>query len=83
MMHPCLIRSPKTSGAKINWHKSIAIWASKKEKTWNWGEDVGLRWVPEGEGTCYLGIQVSFHLLSEANFDKMMFALKGKLINWN
>jgi len=73
----------QASMAKINWHKSAAIWASKKEKTWNWGEDVGLRWVPKGEGTRYLGIQVGFHLPSEANFDKMMLALKGKLINWS
>ncbi len=24
----------KASGAKINWNKSIAIWASKRERTW-------------------------------------------------
>lgn len=71
------------SRAKINWHKSAAIWASKKEKTRDWGRDEGLRWILDDEGTQYLGIQVSFHLPSEANFDKMMFALKGKLINWS
>ncbi len=38
--------------------------------------------MPEGKGTCYLGIQVGFHLPPEANFDKMMFALKSKLITW-
>jgi hypothetical protein len=37
----------------------------------------------EGENTRYLGIQVGFHLPSKANFDKMMLALKGKLINWS
>jgi hypothetical protein len=31
----------------------------------------------------YLGIQVGFHLPPETNFDKMLFALKGKLINWS
>jgi hypothetical protein len=25
----------QASGTKINWHKTAAIWASKKEKTWN------------------------------------------------
>ncbi len=40
----------QTSRAKINWHKSAAIWASKKERTWTWGEEVGLRWVPKGKG---------------------------------
>jgi hypothetical protein len=24
-------------GAKINWHKFAAIWASKKERSWEWG----------------------------------------------
>jgi len=41
----------QASGAKINWHKSVAIWANKKERTWTWGKEVGLRWVPEGKGT--------------------------------
>jgi hypothetical protein len=40
----------KASGAKINLNKSIAIWASRRERTWNWGQDEGLKWVPEGEG---------------------------------
>jgi hypothetical protein len=39
--------------------------------------------VLEGKGTRYLGIQVGFHLPVEANFDKMMVALKSKLINWS
>jgi hypothetical protein len=71
------------SEAKINWHKSAAIWASKKEKTWDLGRAKGLRWIPDGEGTRYLGIHIGFHLPYEVNFDKMMLALKGKLINWS
>jgi hypothetical protein len=50
---------------------------------WNWGSEVGLRWVPKGEGTRYLGIQVGHHLPTEANFDKMMTTLKSKLISWS
>jgi hypothetical protein len=73
----------KASGAKVNWNKSAAIWASKRTKTWEWGQEVRLQWVPEGKGVRYLGIQVGFHLPLEANFDKMFSALKGKLINWN
>jgi hypothetical protein len=67
--------------AKINWHKSAAIWAIKKERTWEWGRDKGLKWILDGESTRYLRIQVGFHLPPEANFDRMMLALKGKLIN--
>jgi hypothetical protein len=35
-----------TSRVKINWEKSIAIWASKETRDWEWGQEVGLRWVP-------------------------------------
>jgi len=73
----------QASRAKINWHNFAAIWASKKERTWTWGGEVGLRWISEGEGTRYLGIQVGFHLPSETNFDKMMLAFKSKFINWS
>jgi hypothetical protein len=44
---------------------------------------VGLQWIPKSKGVRYLGIQVGFHLPLEANFDKMLSALKGKLINWS
>jgi mannosylglycoprotein endo-beta-mannosidase len=73
----------RASRAKINWHKSAAIWASKTERTWEWGRDEGLKWIPTNKGTRYLGIQVGFHLHPEANFDTMMIALKGKLISWS
>jgi len=73
----------KTSGAKVNWNKSAAMWANRKRKEWDWSQEVGLQWIPEGKGMRYLGIQVGFHLPTEANFDKMMVALKNKFINWN
>jgi hypothetical protein len=61
----------KASGAKINWHKTAAIW-HKKNKEWEWGQEVGLQWIPKGKRVRYLGIQVGFHLPPEANFDKML-----------
>jgi len=73
----------KASGAKINWNKSFTIWASKRNKDWEWGRKVGLQWIPKGKGVRYLGIQVGFHLPPEANFDKMLSVLKDKLINWS
>jgi hypothetical protein len=30
----------------------------------------------------YLGIQIGFQLPTEANFEKFMFVLKGKMIAW-
>jgi hypothetical protein len=73
----------EASGAKVNWHKSAAIWASKKDRNWNWGTEVGLKWIPRGEGSRYLGVLVGFHLPIEANFDRLMGALKSKLIAWS
>jgi hypothetical protein len=72
----------KASWAKINWGKSATIWASKRSREWEWGQDVGLKWVPEGEGVRYLGIQIGFRLPTKTNFDKLIFSLKGKLITW-
>ncbi len=69
-------------GAKVNWGKSAAIWASKDKKEWEWGQEVGLRWIPEGQGVLYLGIQIGFQLPTEANFEKLMLALKRKMIAW-
>jgi hypothetical protein len=73
----------KASGARVNWDKTTAIWASKSEKSWEWGQEVGLQWVPEGKGVRYLGILVGSHLPPDANFSKMVTSLKGKLINWS
>jgi hypothetical protein len=70
------------SGAKVNWGKSIAIWATKEKKEWEWGQEVELRWIPEGQGVRYLGIQIGFWLPTKANFEKFMLAFKGKIITW-
>jgi hypothetical protein len=70
------------SGAKVNWGKSTAIWANEEKKEWEWGQEVGLRWIPEGQGVRYLGIQIGFRLPIKANFEKLMLALKGKMIAW-
>jgi hypothetical protein len=60
----------------------MAIWASKEKKEWEWGQEIGPKWIPEGQGVQYLGIQIGFRLPIEANFEKLMFALKGKMIAW-
>ncbi len=73
----------RASGTKVNWSKSATICASWRDKNWEWGEAEGLKWIPKGRSTRYLGIQVGFHLPPEANFAAMMLTLKGKLINWS
>jgi hypothetical protein len=32
----------KASGAKVNWNKTVAIWANRRRKNWEWGQEVGL-----------------------------------------
>jgi hypothetical protein len=39
-----------TYGAKVNWGKSVAIWANKEKNEWEWGQEVGLKWIPKGQG---------------------------------
>jgi hypothetical protein len=41
-----------------------------------------LRWIPEGQGVWYLGIQIGFRLPIKANFEKLVLTLKGKMITW-
>jgi hypothetical protein len=65
---------------KVNWGKSTAIWASKEKKERVWGQEVWLKWIPKGQGVRYLGIQIGFWLPTEANFEKLMLALKWKMI---
>jgi hypothetical protein len=60
--------------------KSATIWANKEKKEWEWGQEVGLRWIPEGQGVRYLGIQIVFRLPIEANSEKLMVTLKRKMI---
>jgi hypothetical protein len=49
-------------GAKVNWWKSSAMWASNHARDCEWGQVVGLVWILECRGVKYLGIQVAFHL---------------------
>ncbi len=32
----------KASSSKVNWNKTAAIWASKRRRDWDWGQEVGL-----------------------------------------
>jgi len=46
--------------------RPLDIWAGKEKKEWQRGQEVGLRWIPEGQGVRYLGIQIGFRLPTEA-----------------
>lgn len=38
----------EASGARINWRKSKAIWASDATRNFEWGTELGLQWLPTG-----------------------------------
>lgn len=51
-----------TSGAKLNLHKSIGLWIAHTERTWQWGEEAGLKWLNPGEITRYPGHPFGLHM---------------------
>jgi hypothetical protein len=53
--------------AKVNWGKSATIWANKKQKEWEWGQEVEQRCILEGQGVRYVGIQIGFRLPTKAH----------------
>jgi hypothetical protein len=64
-----------TSRAKVNWGKSATIWAIKEKSNWEWGQEMGLKWISKSEN---LGIQVGFRLTLEADFDKIKTSSRAK-----
>lgn len=57
-----LNRFGAASGAKLNLHKSVGIWLAPTEREWEWGEAAGLKWLPPGEVTRYLGYPFGFRI---------------------
>jgi hypothetical protein len=67
-------------GAKFNWGKSAAIWANK-EKTVGMGTRSWAEMDPQGtRGSMFR--HPNMQLPTEANFEKLMLTLKGKMITW-
>lgn len=52
------------SGAKLNWRKSVGIWASPHPRTWQWTRNPGLKWLPQGTSIRYLGFSIGSMLPS-------------------
>jgi hypothetical protein len=50
------------SGAKINWHKSRAIWVSLDPLAFEWGREENLIWLQPRELTRYLGHMIGFQV---------------------
>ena len=58
------------SGAKLNLHKSVGIWLSQAERTWQ--EEAGMKWLRAGEVTRYLGYPFGLHLPQKEKDGRML-----------
>jgi hypothetical protein len=71
------------SGARLNLHKSVGLWLSQHERTWQWGEEVGLKWLQPGEVTRYLGYPFGLHILQKEKDNKMLNQIRKHLLKWS
>lgn len=70
------------SGAKLNLHKSVGIWLSHNERTWQWGEEAGLKWLLPGEVTRYLGYPFGLNIPQREKDGKMLGQIRKHLSKW-
>ena len=71
------------SGAKLNLHKSVGIWLSNMERTWQWGEAAGLKWLLPGEITRYLGFPFGLRIPQQEKDNKMLSQIRKHLAIWS
>ena len=70
------------SGAKLNLHKSVGIWISHQERTWQWGEEEGMKWLLPGEVTRYLGYPFGLNIAQKDKDGKMLGQIRKHLSKW-
>ena len=70
------------SGAKLNFHKSIALWVAHTERPWQWGVEAGLKWLQPGEVTRYLGYPFGLHIAQKEKDTKMLSQIRKHLARW-
>jgi exonuclease III len=70
------------SGAKLNLHKSVGLWLSSTDRTWQWGEATGFKWLQPGEITRYLGFPFGLRIPQKEKDNKMLTQLRKHLFKW-
>ena len=70
------------SGAKLNLHKSVGLWLSHHDRTWQWGEEEGMKWLLPGEVTKYLGYPFGLHIPQKEKDGKMLSQIRKHLSKW-
>ena len=71
------------SGAKLNLHKSVGLWLAHTERTWQWGEEEGLKWLLPGEVTRYLGYPFGLHIPQKEKDGRMLQQIRRHLSKWS
>lgn len=71
------------SGAKLNLHKSVGLWLAPMKREWQWGEETGLKWLPPGEVTRYLGYPFGLHIPQQEKDGTMLNQLRKHLFKWS
>ena len=71
------------SGAKLNLHKSVGLWLSQSERTWQWGEEAGMKWLKPGEVTRYLGYPFGLNIPQKEKDGKMLSQIRKHIAKWS
>ena len=71
------------SGAKLNLHKSVGLWLAQTARTWQWGEEAGMKWLLPGEVTRYLGYPFGLHIPQKEKDGKMLSQIRKHLGKWS
>lgn len=76
-------RFEAASGAKLNLHKSVGLWLGSTERSWQWGETTGFKWLAPREVTRYLGFPFGLHIPQHEKDGKMLSQLRKHLAKWS
>lgn len=68
------------SRAKLNLHKSVGFKLAQSKRTWQWGEEDGLKWLALGEVTKYLGYPFGLNIVQKEKHGKMLRQIKKHLL---
>lgn len=77
-----IYRFGAASGAKLNLHKSVGLWISHTERTWQWGEEAGLKWLQPGEVTRYLGYPFGLRIPQKEKDSRMLGQIMNHMHKW-
>lgn len=78
-----ITRFGAASGAKLNLHKSVGLWLAARPRDWQWGEEVGLKWLERGEITKYLGYPFGIDIPQKERDAKMLSQIRKHLVRWS